>query len=103
MHCTILYNANDMIKSFKHKGLKAYFLTGTAKGLDQKYTRRIKKVLMYLHAAVRVENMDISGFRLHQHKGDRKGIWSVDVSGNYRIFFKFEDGYAYDVDLGDPH
>ncbi len=47
--------------------------------------------------------MDIPEFRLHQHKGDRKGIWSVDVSGNYRIFFKFEDGYAYDVDLGDPH
>ncbi len=58
---------------------------------------------MYLHASVRVQNMDIPGFRLHHYIGDRKGVWSVDISGNYRILFKFKDGHAYDVDISDPH
>lgn len=93
----------NMIKSFKHKGLKEFFLRGTPRGIKPEYAKRIKKILMYLHAAIRVENMDISGLRLHQHKGSQKGIWSVDVSGSYRILFRFEDGHAHDVNLDNPH
>ncbi|UBB88657.1 type II toxin-antitoxin system RelE/ParE family toxin [Candidatus Kaistella beijingensis] len=29
--------------------------------------------------------------RIHPLKGDLNGFWSVDVKGNYRIIFKFED------------
>lgn len=92
-----------MIKSFKHKGLKKFFETGSAKDIEPQHTKRIKKILMYLHAATRVENMNIPGYRLHQHKGKRKRIWSVDVSGNVRILFRFEDKNVYDVDYDDPH
>ena len=47
--------------------------------------------------------MDLPGFRLHPLKGDRRGQWSVRVSGNWRIGFRFVDGEAVDVDLVDYH
>ena len=36
-------------------------------------------------------------------KGDRAGQWSVRVSGNWRVVFRYEDGEAVDVDLTDYH
>lgn len=56
-----------------------------------------------LNAAAVVEDMDLPGFHLYQLKGDRKGTWSIRVSGNWRITFRFESGDAYDVDLEDYH
>jgi proteic killer suppression protein len=47
--------------------------------------------------------MNYPGARLHQLSGDMKGYWSVTVSGNYRIVFRFEDGDAYDIDYLDYH
>ena len=47
--------------------------------------------------------MNIPGYRLHPLKGDLKGFWSVTVSGNWRIVFRFEDGQVVDVDLTDYH
>ncbi len=45
--------------------------------------------------------MDLPGFRLHPLKGDLRGFWSVAVSGNWRLVFRFEGGHASDVDLID--
>ena len=49
------------------------------------------------------EAMDLPGYRLHQLKGDRQGTWSVSVSGNFRVTFEIEDGYATNVNLEDYH
>ncbi len=49
------------------------------------------------------KKLDLPGYRLHQLKGDKKGIWSITVSGNWRITFRFDDGSAHDVDLIDYH
>ena len=45
----------------------------------------------------------MGGYRLHPLKGDMRGLWSIAVSANWRIVFRFEDGHAYDVDLIDYH
>ncbi len=47
--------------------------------------------------------MDLPGFRLHPLKGDRTGYWSVRVSHNWRVVFRFEGAHATDVDLVDYH
>ena len=47
--------------------------------------------------------MDVHEYKLHELKGDRKGVWSVTVRANWRITFRFEDGYALDVNLEDYH
>ncbi|MDO6749231.1 type II toxin-antitoxin system RelE/ParE family toxin, partial [Gilvimarinus sp. 1_MG-2023] len=33
--------------------------------------------------------MDLPGLSLHELSGSRKGTWSVTVSGNWRITFRF--------------
>ena len=45
--------------------------------------------------------MDLPGYRLHALKGPRAGLWSIRVSGNWRIVFRFLDADAVDVDLAD--
>ncbi len=50
-----------------------------------------------------VEEADIPGYRLHPLTGSLKGFWSVRVTGNWRIIFRFENGTAWDVDLKDYH
>ena len=47
--------------------------------------------------------MDYPGFRLHPLSGNLRGLWSVRVSGNWRVVFRFEEGEAVDVDLIDYH
>jgi addiction module HigA family antidote len=47
--------------------------------------------------------MNLPGYRLHELSGDRAGTWSVTVSGNWRIAFRFENGNALDVDFVDYH
>ncbi len=59
--------------------------------------------LTALDTATCIEDMDLPGFRLHPLKGDRKGLWAVDVNRNWRIVFAFEEGNAFVVDYEDYH
>jgi len=92
-----------MIASFKHKGLRKYFETGNASGIQASHKKRLKLQLTALDTATKIEDMDIPGFGFHPLKGSRKGIWSIKVSGNWRITFKYEDGNIYIVDYEDYH
>ena len=92
-----------MIKSFKHKGLERYFETGTKKGILPEHASKIGRILDRLDASIKVEDMNLPGFRLHQLSGKEKDIWSVMVNGNWRITFYFEEGDAYVVDYRDYH
>ena len=47
--------------------------------------------------------MNFAGSGLHRLKGKLKDIWSVKVSGNWRLTFRFEDGNAYVVNYQDYH
>ena len=92
-----------MIKSFDHKGLEDFFYDGTTKGIQAKHANRIQLILDLLDFAETVKSMDFPGSGLHQLKGKLKGCWSVKVSGNWRITFRFEDGNAYVVNYQDYH
>ena len=56
-----------------------------------------------LEGATRPANMSVPGYHLHPLKGARRGKWSVRVSGNWRVVFRFEGTEAVDVDLIDYH
>lgn len=47
--------------------------------------------------------MDLPGLYLHQLKGTGRRIWSVHVSGNWRITFKFDGPDVIDVNYEDYH
>ena len=92
-----------MIKSFKHKGLKKFYETSSKQGIQAQHASKIRMQLAALDSAHCIEDLDIPGYRLHQLKGDRKGIWSISVSGNWRISFEFIDGNVYIVNYEDYH
>ena len=92
-----------MIKSFKHKGLKRFFETGSVSGIDPVHGQKIRMRLTALETAATIEDMNLPGFRLHPLKGDKQGLWAIDVSKNWRITFEFEDGNVYVVNYEDYH
>lgn len=92
-----------MIKTFKHKGLQKFFTTGSTVGIQSAHKLRIEERLQALHTAISVDDMDLPGWRLHGLKGDRAGLWAINVSGNWRIVFEFVDGHAYIVNYEDYH
>jgi toxin HigB-1 len=92
-----------MIKSFKHKGLKRFFTTGSTAGINPAHAARLEERLQALHTATVIDDMDLPGWRLHQLKGDLVGLWAVNVSGNWRVVFDFKDGHAYLVNYEDYH
>lgn len=92
-----------MIRNFRHKGLARFFTRSERKGLDARQLDRIRRILDRLDSAVRPEDMNLPGYGFHGLKGDRKGVYAVSVSGNWRITFRFEAGDAVDVNLEDYH
>lgn len=92
-----------MIKSFRHKGLKKFFEKGDISGINPNHTAKVRRILLQLNRAKDIQDMDAPGYRLHSLKGSLKDIWAVDVSSNYRITFRFENGNAYVIDYQDYH
>lgn len=92
-----------MIRSFAHKGLELFFYTGNTKGIQAKHARKLGMILDLLDNAADESDMNFPGSRLHQLKGNLAGLWSVTVSGNWRITFRFENGDAYIVNYQDYH
>ncbi len=92
-----------MIKSFRHKGLKNFYYTGSKKGIIPDHANKLGMILDRLNAASDIKDMRYPGSNLHQLTGDKKGQYSVKVSGNWRVIFEFVDGDAYVVDYNDYH
>lgn len=92
-----------MINSFKHKGLEAFFFSGTKKGIIPEHSSKLARILDRLDASTSVRDMDLPGFKLHRLTGKEKSIWSVWVNGNWRVTFFFKDGDAFVVDYRDYH
>ena len=92
-----------MIKTFRHKGLEKFFLTGNAKGVSAEHARKLADVLDHLNAASEIRDMNYPGSGLHPLLGKQKGFWAIKVSGNWRVIFRFENGQALDVDYVDYH
>jgi len=92
-----------MIKSFKHKGLQTFYETGSVKGIQAEHAKKIRMRLSALDTAIDIDDLDLPGFRLHPLHGDRKGVWSIKVSGNWRMTFTFEEGDVYILNYEDYH
>ena len=90
-----------MIISFRHKGLKLYYEKGDSAKLTKLHVSKLRLILTRLDVARDPVEMQVSGYDLHKLSGDLKGFWSVKVSGNYRVIFRFEGEHVCDVDYLD--
>ena len=80
-----------------------YYRTGKSSGIQARHSGRLRLILSNLDQAESPADMDLTGLRLHELKGSRKGIWSVSVSGNWRVTFRFTGRDAEIVNYEDYH
>ncbi|WP_419864192.1 type II toxin-antitoxin system RelE/ParE family toxin [Candidatus Poriferisodalis sp.] len=92
-----------MIRSFRHRGLRALYDGRSPKGVNPDHIQKLTRVLAVLDHSTRAGDMDLPGFRVHALTGNLKGHYAVTVSGNWRVTFRFEDGHATDVNYVDYH
>lgn len=92
-----------MIKSFKHKGLEKFFKTGSQAGITPEHALALGQILGALNVAKNEQDMNFPGWKLHSLKGDQLGTWSVWVSPNYRLTWRFSSSDAEGVDYVDYH
>jgi proteic killer suppression protein len=92
-----------VIQSFRHKGLRRFFESGSVAAIQPRHANRLRMLLAALDTAQSVDDMNIPGFRLHRLKGADRRRWSVWVNGNWRLTFEFEDGRAQLLDYEDYH
>jgi len=92
-----------MIVSFKHKGLEAFYRSGTTKGIQAAHAAKLGRVLGLLDVAAGPEDLNLPGFKLHPLKGNLKSHWSIWVNGNWRVTFRFLGADVELVDYQDYH
>ena len=92
------------IERFRHKALRRFYMHDDPRGLPAAQIEKIRDILTALQEAAELSDVGLfPGWRLHRLKGDQGGFWSVTVTGNWRIVFRFEDGKAFDIDFIDYH
>lgn len=92
-----------MIKTFRHKGLEAFFKTGSRAGIQPSHAKKLRLLLTALDNAKRPDDMNAPSWKLHRLTGDHSGHYSAQVSGNWRMTFTFEGEDAVLVNYQDYH
>jgi toxin HigB-1 len=92
------------VASIRHKGLQRLWTRDESRGLPPDQVKRLKAALSLLAAAPSVKVLATNpGWRVHALKGDRKGAWSMTITGNWRLTFVESEGLIHDLDLEDYH
>jgi len=92
-----------MIIGFQHKGLEAFYRSGTTKGIQASHANKLRRILGALDVAQGLEDLNFPSFRLHPLKGELKGFWSLSVNGNWRVIFRFAGENVELLDYLDYH
>jgi len=92
-----------MIKTFKHKGLKEFFESGSKAGIRPDHASKLNRQLLRLDIATSPADMNLPGWRLHSLVGELSEHYSITVNGNWRLTFMFEGDDAILVDYQDYH
>ena len=100
----MVYN-NNMIKSFKHKGLEKFFKSGSMQGIQAKHAKKLSALLFVLNTMQTLKDLSAPVYRLHQLHGDMEGQYAITVQANWRITFEFDEKSkdVYIVDYKDYH
>jgi proteic killer suppression protein len=92
------------IRNFVHKGLKRLYLEDRAKGLPPDAVDKLRAILTFLQDMQ--DPATLKAFPLwkaHQLTGDRKGVWSLHVTRNWRLTFEVKGDEIVDVNYEDYH
>ena len=100
----MVYNTY-MIKSFKHKGLEKFFLTGSTKGIQAIHANKLYQLLTLLNSMSSTDDLKLPSLRFHKLQGQEKNLYSITVQANWRITFEFDENTSnvYIVNYHDYH
>ena len=87
-----------MIQSFRHKGLRRFYESGSLAGIQPQHASKLRLQLTALDAATKPSDLAAPGWRLHTLTGELRGFHSITVNGNWRVIFRF---VGQDVELVD--
>jgi toxin HigB-1 len=94
------------IRSFAHKGLRQLYAENRVKGVSPDTADKLRKMLAFLDGMQDPEEIrSLPGWKAHTLTGDRKGTWSLSVTGNRRLTFSSDatEHEIFDVNLEDYH
>ncbi len=93
-----------IIRSFVHKGIKRLYLEDRGKGLPPNAVDKLRAMLTFLQDMKDPETLRVFPlWKAHQLTGERKGVWSLHVTRNWRLTFQIENGEIWNVDYEDYH
>jgi proteic killer suppression protein len=93
-----------VIKTFADSHTQELYATGRSKRFPPDIAKRATRKLEYIDLATCLDDLKVPpGNRLHKLECDRKGQYSIAVNDQWRVCFRFVDGDAYDVEVGDYH
>jgi len=92
-----------MMVSFRHKGLKLFFETGSLAGIQPIHAKRLREMLTALNVARGPQDLMRPSWRLHGLTGDLQGFLTITVQANWRLVFRFEDSNVELLDYLDYH
>jgi toxin HigB-1 len=93
-------------RSVRHRGLLSMLRDERPIGVPAAYLDKIQKMLTFLNLIGTVEELRaVATWRVHQLSGDRKGVFSMTISRNWRMTFRLDDDQTtiLDLDLEDYH
>ena len=91
---------------FRNKGLRQLYLEDNPKSVPANAANKLSKILLALQTADNFDQVSrFPGWKLHPLKGSFRGFWSVTVTGNWRLIFRYDEAAntASDIDLIDYH
>ena len=92
------------IQNITHRGLRRLYEDDDARGVPANTADKLKKMLVALDTAARIDDVSkMPGWKLHPLTGDLAGLWSLTVTRDWRLVFRFDNGDASDLDLMDYH
>ena len=92
------------IASFRHKDLERFWQRDEARGVVLQHEAKLRAMLTALEEAENIAELNtVPGWRLHPLKGDRKGVWSLTVTRNYRLTFRVDELIVSEIDFEDYH
>lgn len=92
------------IAAFRHKDIERLWRRDEARGVARQHAAKLRAMLTALEEAETIAELaTIPGWRLHPLKGERKGVWSLTVTRNYRRTFRIEGSVVTEIDFEDYH
>lgn len=88
------------IRNVLHKGLRRLIVDDDASGVPAEAAPKLRRIVSFLQDMETEDELrTIPIWKAHQLSGNRKGVWSLFVTRNWRITFRIDKTEIEIIDL----